>query len=193
MMGETVLILAIAAIVGGVGVLRMSWSRARRAASLNTSGWTLIAVAAVLAGAHSGAWGISVAALFGMGAALLWLAYAATAAPAAAGGRASNRRVGMLPEGREPLGLGRRLVTFVIAVPAAMLVSAGLAIPARRIALLAGAQEADANVIGLFAMPLCWAVLVHVLLIKESRAGQYRVLATGATIAAIGVAAELIR
>src|SRR5690606_29366239 len=74
---QTLLILAIAAAVAGVSVLRLAWSRKQRSAALNAGGWGLMAIAVVLAGAHSGAWGISVAALWGMGAALLWLAYAA--------------------------------------------------------------------------------------------------------------------
>jgi hypothetical protein len=192
MANHALLIAAGAAAVAGVAVLRLAWSRPKRSAWLNGGGWGLIALAAALAGAHSGAWGISVAALCGMGAALLALTHAAAGDGASAGGKVSNRRVGMLPEGREPLRIGRRFATFLIVAPVAMIVSAGIAVPVRALALLAGAGEADANVIGLFAMPLAWTVLAHVLLMKESRAAQVRVLLIWAAIGIIGSVAELI-
>jgi len=189
---QTLLILAIAAAVAGVSVLRLAWSRKQRSAALNAGGWGLMAIAVVLAGAHSGAWGISVAALWGMGAALLWLTYAAIAAPATAGAKASSRRVRMLPEAGEPLGLVRRIVTFLLVALAALIVSAALAIPARLLATLCGAGEGDATVVALIAMPLIWAILACVLLMAPGRAAQWRVLLIGAGLALAGIAAELI-
>lgn len=192
MVDHALLIAAGAAAVAGVALLRLAWSRPRRSAWLNGGGWGLIALAATLAGAHSGAWGISIAALCCMGAALLALTQAAAGAEASTAGKASNRRVGMLPEGREPLRLGRRFATFLIVAPLAMIVSAGIAVPVRALALLTGAGEADANVIALFAMPLAWTVLAHVLLMKESRAAQVRVLLIWAAVGILGSVAEWI-
>src|SRR5690606_35226073 len=125
-----------------VALLRASWARPKRSMPLNAFGWGLIALAALLGWQGAGAWGASVVALAGMGAAAILLAVAAATAPPGKT-RASNRRVRMLPEHGEPKQIGRRVATFVIVVPLALLVSIGLAVVIRALADLAGASEAD--------------------------------------------------
>lgn len=159
---------------------------------LNSLGWAALAVAAMLAALHSGAWGVSIAALLAMGAALLLLTHAAVASPLAAGAKASNRRVRMLPERGEPLEIGRRITTFLLVAIVSALICTAIALGMRGLTLLIGGAEADANVIALAAMPLAWTILSYALLMKEARTAQLRLLVIWATVGALGIALELI-
>jgi len=180
------------AAAGGAAALRFAWSLRRRSLAWNGVGWGLFALAAALGWLSAGAWGTAVAALAGMAAALLLLAYAAATAPPSANGKASNRRVGALREGREPWRLGRRIGTFLIVVPIAMIVSVGLALALRGVLAWSGAGEANANVASFFVMPLAWALLGFTLLMEERRAKQWRLIAMsavpGIVSAAVGLA-----
>lgn len=167
------------AAAAAVAVLRWAWAQRQRSATLNTAGWELMALAAVLGWAGAGAWGTSVVALVGMGAAFAVLTWAALMAPTGKVA-ASNRRVNMLPEAGEPRRIGRRVATFLIAVPLALLVSIGLAVVVRAMADLAGASEADSIALAFFSAPLIWSVLMYVLLIQQRRRGQWRVLLASA-------------
>lgn len=171
--------------------LRRAWSLPRRSPAWNGVGWGLFGLGAVLGWVGAGAWGTAMAALSGMATALLFLAYAATTAPAAANARASNRRVGALPEGSERWRLGRRIGTFLIVVLAASIVSVGLAIAARSLLAWSGAGEADANVASFYVMPLAWALLAFLVLMEESRARQWRLLALSAVPGLVAVVAGL--
>jgi len=184
--------LLIAAGIGaacGSAALRFAWSLPRRSRTWNGIGWGLFGLGLVLGWLAAGAWGASIAALAGMTAALLILAYAAATAPAAAGAKASNRRAGALPEGSEPWRLGRRIATFLIVTLAAMIVSVGLAVAARELIVWSGAGEANANVGSFFVMPLAWALLAFALLMEERRVRQWRLLALCAVPGVLAVAA----
>jgi hypothetical protein len=154
MNGTPLIIVGAIAAAAAIGVLRLSWSRSVRSAPLNALGWGLLVLAAVLGWQGAGAWGAAVVALVGMATALAILAIAAATAPT---GRAlaSSRRVRMLPEAGEPRRIGRRLGTFLIVLPLALLVSLGLAVVVRAIASLAGASEADSVTLAFFAHPSC--------------------------------------
>lgn len=173
----TAMVTAIAAIV----VLRLSWARPRRSIAGNGAGWLLLAVAVGAGWMVAGAWGVTVIALWAMGAAFVLLALAAYRSPPARR-KASSRRAGMLPEGGEPLHLGGRCATFFLIVLAGMAASIALAIAVRWLSLLAGAGEANANVLALFVAPLAWTGLAFLILMIESRKGQLAILAAcGAT------------
>ena len=73
---------AIAAIAG-IGVLRLSWGRDHRSATLNTAGWALLGGGTVAGWLAAGAWGATVVSLWAMGAALVCLAAAAWISPPA--------------------------------------------------------------------------------------------------------------
>ncbi len=163
--------LAVALGVAGVGVLRFAWSLPRRSTTWNAAGWGLLLAGIVGAAQADGAWGISVAALFAMAAATIALAVAGARAPA---GRttASNRRVGMLPEGTEPRRIGRRFGTFGLVIIAGFIVSVGLAAAVRGLGGLLGWHEANSNALALFTAPLAWAVLSTVLLMQTRRRSQ---------------------
>lgn len=176
MMTDALLILAAASAIGGAAALRFAWSQPSRSMIWNGVGWGLFLVATLSAWIGAGAWGVAIAALCGMGAAVALLAYAAVTAPAIAGAKASNRRANMLPQGGEPLFLWRRIVTFLIVVIVAMIVSIGIGIATRAVALLLGAGEANANVLALFAMPLMWVWLAYALLMEHRRKRQGQIL-----------------
>ncbi|MCD2314534.1 hypothetical protein LQ954_00060 [Sphingomonas sp. IC-11] len=192
MAAEALLASAAAASTAGVGLLRFAWSLPRRSLVLNSLGWAAVFLGCVLAGAHSGAWGISIATMLGMAAALVLLAHAAVASPSSAGPKVSNRRVRMLPEGNEPLHLRRRIITFLIIAMAAPVVSTIIAVGSRVLAMRVGTGEANANVIALAVMPLAWTALSHVLLMQEERSTQVKMLMIWAAIGSLGVILELV-
>lgn len=192
MAAELLLMGGAAASVAGIAVLRLAWARPRRSMGLNSVGWAAILLGCVLGALHSGAWGISLAAMAAMAAALLCLGHAGLWAPAGAAGRASNRRVRMLPEADEPLQLGRRIVTFLIVSVAAALISTGIAVGLRALGLFAGMGEADANVLALAAMPLAWTILGYALLMENTRRAQIKMLLIWAALTAIGLILEVI-
>lgn len=192
MVAEALLASAAAASAAGVGLLRYAWSQPKRSVVLNSLGWAAMFLGCIMAGAHSGAWGISITVMLGMAAALVLLAYAAVASPLSAGPKVSNRRVRMLPEGNEPLYLGRRFTTFLIVALAAPVVSTIIAVGSRGLAVRAGAGEANANVIALSVMPIAWTALSHALLMREERSAQIKLLVIWAALGSLGVILELI-
>ena len=113
---EGLLLTGAIAAIAGIGVLRLSWGRDHRSATLNTAGWALLGGGTVAGWLAAGAWGATVVSLWAMGAALVCLAVAAWISPPARRA-ASKRRAGVLPEGDEPLGLGRRAASS-LRVPA---------------------------------------------------------------------------
>lgn len=166
-----ILWLAAALGVAGIGVLRHAWARPRRSRAANGIGWGLLALSSLGAGMTDGAWGISVAALCAMFAAFAVLAVAGIRSPEKRG-RASSRRVGMLPEQGEPRRIGRRTVTFLLTIVVGFAVSVGLGLAVRGLGGLLGWSEANANVLALFAVPVVWSVLVFVLLMQDTRRSQ---------------------
>lgn len=162
--------------VAGVAALRFAWSLPRRSAAWNGTGWGLLALSAVGAGAAEGAWGIAVAALLAMAAAAVLLAIAAIRSPHRHAS-ASNRRVGLLPEGAEPRRIGRRFGTFALVILAGFAAAVALAMGVRGLGGLLGWSEANANALALFATPIAWAVLATVLLMQTRRRSQIATLA----------------
>ncbi|WP_162806164.1 hypothetical protein [Sphingosinicella terrae] len=162
--------------VAGVALLRLAWARPRRSRALNGLGWSALATATILAWQGDGAWGVALASLFAMAAALVLLAVAGAKSPA---GRAkpSDRKTGMLPEAGEPKRIGGRVLTFLVVVLGGLVVSIGLAIAVRGVGGLLGWQEADGNALAFFTVPLAWAVLASVLLMQARRRSQIVTLA----------------
>jgi hypothetical protein len=157
-------------------MLRFAWSHARRRHGLTLAGWLLIAAGAVLGWASAGAWGTAVAALLPMLAACVFLAVAALrSAPSKL--KASNRRVGLLPESGEPLRIAGRLLTFALVGLLAAVLGAGIAVALGALLLLAGMSEANAYALALQLMPVIWAALAFAVLMQPSRRGQFKVLA----------------
>ena len=164
-----------AAAVLGVLLLRRAWGLPRRSAALNGAAWALLLVGAALGIAGNGAWGAAMVSLFGMGMAALFLAQAA-AASRPGKTRASDRKAHMLPAKGEPRRIGRRLLTFLVTVPLAMLVSLLAALAARALAGLGGWAEADGNGLTLLLLPLLWGILAFALLMMPRRRTQFACL-----------------
>ena len=169
-------IMLAAGAAGGVAVLRLAWTRPSRSTSLNLAGWGLLVAGAVTGAMLGGAWGVAIAALVGMTAALLVLAHAAATSPRSARAAAPSRQAGIAPAG-EPLALKRRLLTFVITVPLGLAAALAFALGLRGALMLSGAGEANANAAALFAVPLAWGLLAYLVLLRERRAEQYATLA----------------
>ncbi len=177
--------LGIVAMVGAVLMLRHAWGLPRRSVAWNTLAWALMLAGAGLALAGDGAWGLAIAALVGMATAAGLLAHAGWTAPRGKG-RASTRKVGMLPEKGEPRHLGRRLATFLLVVPLGFVASLLLALGARALAGLAGWNDADGNVLTLLLLPLAWGLLAFWLLMLPRRRAQLAWLAAPA-VAGLGL------
>ncbi|NLR71373.1 hypothetical protein HGI47_10875 [Novosphingobium sp. ERN07] len=171
-------LLAVGAAVGlsGVGTLRLSWGAAQRSTLLNAIGWAMLVGALIAGWASAGAWGATVVSLWAMGAALALLAAAAWGDPSARG-KASNRRAGMVPEPGEPRQVLRRVTTFCIVIIGGLAAAIALGVMTRWVALFAGADEADANVLAFFAVPLAWAILAFVLMMTDRRKRQLAMIA----------------
>lgn len=168
--------LAAALGAAGIAALRFAWSLQRRSVTWNSAGWGLLLVSVAGAGSAEGAWGIAIAALIAMSAAAMALVVAGISSPP---GRApaSNRRVGMLPEGAEPRRIGRRIGTFGLVMIGGILASVCLALAVRGLGDGLGWSEADANALALFTAPIAWAVLATVLLMQTRRSSQVATLA----------------
>jgi hypothetical protein len=167
-----------AALLGAVavGVLRYAWSLPHRSAAWNGLGWVALLGSVAAGWASAGAWGVSVAGLATIAVAFVALAIASTEASNTPS-RPSNRRVNMLPQDGEPRRIGRRVVTFLLVIPAAMLVSIALAVATRGLGGLLGWDEANAIVVALYVVPLGWAVLATILLMQSRRSSQLITLA----------------
>ena len=161
-----------AAAVLGVLLLRRGWGLPQRSAAMNGAAWALLLLGAALGIAGNGAWGAAMVSLFGMGMAALFLAQAA-AASRPGKTRASDRKAHMLPAKGEPRRIGRRLLTFLVTVPLAMLVSLLAALAARSLARLGGWAEADGNGLTLLLLPLLWGILAFALLMMPRRRTQF--------------------
>jgi hypothetical protein len=174
-MADWLLILASGSAVGGIALLRLAWSRKQRSHALNGAGWALLLLGVVTGGAAAGAWGIAVVSIFAMGAASVALAVAGVGSPPGRT-KASNRRVGLLPEQGEPRRIGRRVATFLLTIVAGFAVSVCLGLAMRGLGELLGWSETNANVAALFTVPVAWSVLIFVLLMQERRRSQIATL-----------------
>lgn len=169
--------------VAGVAGLRYAWSLSQRSVCWNSAGWAMLAGSTLCGWRADGAWGASVAALWSIGAAFVALAVAAVrAAPGPA--RAPRRRAHALPNAGEPRQIARRIVTFLIVVPLAMLASVALAVAIRGLGGALGWAESNANVAALFLLPLAWSALVFALLMQKRRRVQFATLAACVAVSA---------
>lgn len=140
----------------GPALLRAGWNGPRPAVVL---GWASLLLAIVLTLNAGGAWGLAMGATIASAIALLILGYAALGTPAPA-----NRRAVRLPPLRQPdrlrLGdLGRRCGIFFVVALLDLCAALACAWGCERLAHLAGANDANSLMTGLFALPLAWLLL----------------------------------
>lgn len=176
MSGSALLAVGAAAGLSGVGALRLSWGVAQRSTLLNTVGWVMLGGALIAGWTSAGAWGATVVSLWAMGAALALLAAAAWGDPSPRG-KGSNRRAGMLAEPDEPRQTLRRVTTFIIVTVGGLVAAVAFGVATRWVALLIRADEANANVLAFFAVPLAWSVLAFALLMTGRRKRQLAMIA----------------
>ena len=182
MADDALLMAGTAGAIAAIALLRFSWSRPQRSVWGNALGWFLLAASLAAGWIGAGAWGVSVIALWAMGAAFAVLAVAAWLSPPAKR-KPSSDRAGMLPEAGEPWHVGRRCATFLLVVLAGLIAAIALAIATRWAALLIGTGEANANVLALFVAPLGWTILTFLILMADSRRRQLGYLAVSVATA----------
>jgi len=170
-----------------IALLRFAWSTSKRSIALNGMAWGALFTAMALSAVVEGAWGMAIVSLCAMGMAALCLAYAAWTAPP---GKAAVPAGRMKQEGgrTEPLQLGHRGVTFLVTVPAALLVAMAVALAARELANRAGLHEANSALLAFLSMPLIWAILIFALLFWPRRRAQFMLLG-GLSCAALALLA----
>jgi len=161
--------------VAAVLLLRHAWRLQGRSVPLLGAAWALLVLGLVAAGAGQGAWGVSVACLSLMLCAFACLAVAGWTAPRDKA-RPPQRRAHILPDAGEPSYIGRRLLTFLITVPLALVTSLALALAMRVWVSGSGGGEANANVVTLFLTPLLWSILVVLLMLAKRRRTQWLML-----------------
>lgn len=169
--------------LAGIMLLRVAWGRPLRSVPVLAAAWALLAAGLVLGAWANGAWGLSIVSLSAMGGAFAILVQAAITSKRGKD-RPSERRANILPDGDEPLFIGRRMLTFLLAVPLAMAVALLIALAGRVVAGWSGWHEANANVLTLFLLPVCWAILAFALLMTSRRWTQVMLLIVPGTIGA---------
>lgn len=183
-MTATVLIVIGAGLIAsGVGALRLAWGRAR-AGPATPIGWAAIALGLVLLASREGAWGLAVGGLIGSAAAFALLAYAWWRdLPARAAARTGRTTLRLHEGGR--LHLGRRFLTFLLVVFAAMGASVAAGVAAQAFGRAVGWTEADSNTLGLFVFPVAWTLLATVMMLRTSSVAMAKPIV--GTLAASGV------
>jgi len=167
-------------------LLRHAWGLRARSVPLLVGAWTLLVLGLIAAGEGHGAWGVSVACLSLMLCAFACLAVAGWTAPRDKA-RPSQRRAHMLPDAGEPSYIGRRLLTFLITVPLALVASLALALAMRVCVSGSGGGEANANVVTLFLTPLLWSILVVLLMLAKRRRTQWLMLGTPLLVGGLSI------
>lgn len=159
--------------IAAVLLLRLGWGREARDPLLLTGAWALLLFGLICGAFGHGAWGMAMVSLAAMLSALACLAVAGLTAPP---DKAKPRRHHAAPTDREPLHIGRRVLTFLIAVPLALIAALAMGLAARVLIAGQGGAEADANVATLFLTPIFWSVLVFCLMMAQRRRAQWAML-----------------
>ncbi|KQT35169.1 hypothetical protein ASG29_03390 [Sphingomonas sp. Leaf412] len=172
--------LALLAVAGAMGLIRIGWGGRR---GLAGAGWALALAAAAVLTWRDGAWGLALATVAAMGAALALVLYAAWTSPARAYRAARAAPSIALPH--RASGVARRLAVFVLAVPVAFAAAQWLAYGLQAAARAAGMGASDATAAILFLQPVLWLAIMTV---QMTRAGPVQMLAAPALAALAGTA-----
>lgn len=166
----------------GMAVLRFSWGRPTRSSPLNLTGFAALFASMVLADQVAGEWGVALAVLVAVGAALALLLFAACE-PAP---RVRARDVRTTHRGGDTKASFNRTgwPTFIIAGPLALAASVLTALALRSLILAGGGAEADGNVAVLAGVPIAWPVLTFALLMMPRRPMQLTTVLASAVISA---------
>lgn len=171
--------LALLLVVAGIVLVRTGWGGRRALARI---GWGVIALAVAVLMAGDGAWGLAVAASGGMVAALLLLAREALRTAPTRSPPARAPASVTLPH--RALGVGRRLLVFLLVVPVGAAAAYLFAMGAEGAAARLGWSPADRTALAFFAAPVAWTVLASVQMIQP---GPVRMVLPPAVCALAGL------
>ncbi|VXC71833.1 hypothetical protein [Sphingomonas sp. AX6] len=174
--------IAVALIAAAFGVLlvRLGWGREDRGLRVG-AGWALIAVGLVALMGRDGAWGLALGASVATLLAFVALAHAAITAPRPR--RSTPPRdvaTTVTLHSESWAGLGRRMLVFLLAVPASAVAAMLVALAGQTLARAAGWGEANAGVAGMFAFPVAWAVVTTLVMLKDRVMHMIRIVAVAA-------------
>lgn len=137
-----------------VALLRAGWGGDRRLAG---AGWAVVAGALVWLGGLAGAWGVATGFVLAMAAALAIVLHAAAISPVGAKRRAGEPAIAL--SGADA-AVGRRLLVFLLVVPASFLATQWFAF-ALNVAMKGGGPlDANSVAAAFFIQPLVWSVLM---------------------------------
>lgn len=167
-------LIAAAAIV----LIRMGWGGAR---ALALAGWALLLLALAAMTVRAGAWGIAVVVTGASIAALGVLSREAWLSKPSRGRPPREPASVTLPH--RALGVGRRLLVFVLVVPVGLAVSQLFALGAEAAAVRAGWSAPDRTALAFFATPIAWSVLAS---LQMTRATPLAMIPPTLLVAAAG-------
>ncbi|MFD1787054.1 hypothetical protein ACFSC3_05660 [Sphingomonas floccifaciens] len=156
---------ALLLVVIGIVLVRAGWGGRR---GLAWVGWAIIAIATTILMMRDGAWGAAIAATAMMIAALVVLAREGlrTAPTRSVPPRAPASVT--LPQ--RALGVGRRLLVFVLVVPIGAGAAYLFAMGAEGAAARLGWQPADRTALAFFVAPIAWTILASIQMIQPGPA-----------------------
>lgn len=174
-----ILLAALTLAIVGILLVRHGWGGKRVVA---LAGWAAVVAAMLILAVGDGAWGIAVGVTAAMLAAFGLLAREAL--------RTSPTRT---PPQRQPasvtlphraLGVGRRLLVFLLVVPVGVAAAYVFAMGAEGAAARLGWHAADRTAVAFVAAPVAWTILASVQLIQP---GPARMILPPVACAAIGL------
>lgn len=169
---------AILLVLAGIVAVRVGWA-GRRAVAV--AGWAAIAAGAAMLTAADGAWGLAVATVTVMMAALAMVLQAAWRSPAKV--QRPRREAPAVALPRHVTGVVRRGAVFLLVVPVGYAAAQWLAFGLQAFARAGGMGETDATVLTLFLQPLLWLVILTV---QMTRARTAQMVAAPAIAALAG-------
>lgn len=164
----------------GVLLVRLGWGREDRGLRIGT-GWALITVALGALMWRDGAWGLALGTSVATLAAFVALAHAAITAPRSRKSTPPrDAATTVMLHSESWAGLGRRVLVFLLAVPASAAAAMLVALAAQTLARAAGWGEANAGVAGLAAFPVAWAVVTTLVMLRDRVIQMVRIVAVTA-------------
>ena len=169
---------AILLVLAGIVVVRLGWAGRR---GLSAAGWAAVAAGAAMLTAGDGAWGLAIATVAVMMAALALVLHAGWRSPAKV--RRPRREAPAVALPRRASGLVRRGAVFLLVVPVGFAAAQWLAFGLQAFARAGGMGETDATVLSLLLQPLLW---LAILTVQMTRARTAQMVAAPAVAALAG-------
>lgn len=171
---------ALLLVVAAIGLIRAGWSGQRR---LGIAGWAVAALAAAILVHEDGAWGLALATVVAMLAAILLVLWSGWTSPARQ--RRPARELPAVAIPRRWHDVLRRLAVFLLVVPVGFAATLWLTFGAQAVARSWGVGDADTTALTLFLLPLLWSALMGW---QMTRADARRMVAPPLAAALLGTA-----